>query len=184
MISRRSDWLFICCIFCRHEMRLPVVNNNKISSVRRLRLIPTRSQHFTTYYWTIDYKMSLSLLFLGGGLGQHLPTVPTVKSATGRPLNQPLLSIHNIRIGAIRWLIPDSLSDGNGNVCIFPPWLVKYPLEKFDLEKLGNKNRAYVRIRNVAGCWQYKQMWLNSGHRLNRGKRDSLTTWIGLDQVL
>ena len=41
---------------------------------------------------------------------------------------------YNIRIGAIRWKIPDFLSDSNGNVCIFHRLLVKKPQETFDLE--------------------------------------------------
>ena len=46
--------------------------------------------------------------------------------------------IYNIRNGAIRWKIPDFLSDVNSNVCIFLQLLlVKKALEKIDLEIRG-----------------------------------------------
>ena len=45
--------------------------------------------------------------------------------------------LYNIRSDAIQCQIPDFLSDGNSNFCIFHRLLVEIALEKFDFEKFG-----------------------------------------------
>ena len=44
---------------------------------------------------------------------------------------------YNIPGGAIRWQIPDFLSDSNSNVCTFQRLLVKIAALKCNLENLG-----------------------------------------------
>ena len=47
------------------------------------------------------------------------------------------VTIYNNHSSAIRWQIPDFLSDQNSIVCIFSSvYLPKFPLEKFDLVNL------------------------------------------------
>ena len=48
-----------------------------------------------------------------------------------------LVMIYNIRSEAIRWQIPDFLSDGNSNVCIFIAFTYQNSHLKMKLENLG-----------------------------------------------
>ena len=45
--------------------------------------------------------------------------------------------MYNTHSDAIQWQIPDFLSNGDSNVCIFSIYLLKLPPENIDLENLG-----------------------------------------------
>ena len=62
--------------------------------------------------------------------------------------------MYNIRSGAIRWKIPDLLSDGNSNVCIFQHLLVKIVTWKVSPWKFSLIKVMEYNFQNDAFWWQ------------------------------
>ena len=96
--------------------------------------------------------------------------------------------MYHIRSDAIRCQIHDFLSESNGNVCIFPAdTCQKKPLEKFDLENLGQGHWlstclevirsifcvSFYRLRdiNIINFWLWK-------FRLRSRDRETELTWF------